>query len=40
MRIGKTIKVVTSPKRDVRKAGEKVEKPIPVKIPEKAPATA
>jgi hypothetical protein len=37
MRIGKTIKIVTSPKRDARKAGERVEKPIPVKIPEKVP---
>jgi hypothetical protein len=37
MRIGKTIKIVTSPKRDARKAGERVERPIPVKIPEKVP---
>jgi hypothetical protein len=40
MRIGKTIKVVTSPRRDVRKAGERVEKPIPVKIPEEVPVKA
>lgn len=36
MKIGKTIKVVTSPKREVKKAGQR-EYPIPVQLPEKVP---
>lgn len=36
MKIGKTQKVITSPKRQIGKAGEK-EKPIPVSIPQKTP---
>lgn len=40
MKIGKTIEVVTSPKREIRKAGEKVEKPIPVELPVKNPQKA
>jgi hypothetical protein len=39
MRVGKTIIITTSPKRNVRKAGEKPnpwkEQPIPVEIPKK-----
>lgn len=39
MRVGKTIRVVTSPKRRVRKANEphipQIEEPIPVDIPGK-----
>lgn len=41
MKIGKTIKVVTSPKRNIQKANKKkAPESIPVKMPEKVPATA
>lgn len=38
MRIGKTVKIITSPKRTARKFNEKKqEKPVPVNIPKKVP---
>lgn len=40
MRIGEKVGTHTSPQREVRKAGERVERPIPVHIPEKIPAKA
>jgi len=39
MKVGKTTKVLTAPKREIRKATKKEEK-IPVKMPEKVPAEA
>lgn len=36
MKIGKSVKVVTSPKRNIRKAGERPDpRAIPVEIPKK-----
>lgn len=35
MKVGKTVKVHTSPQRKIEKVGQKTERPIPVYIPEK-----
>lgn len=36
MRIGKTVKVTQSPKRNIQKVRKQEEQPIPVKLPDKA----